>query len=130
MKITSKNSVAPQKRTQHKQASGSNFGSILSTEMGAISSTSNNSPITPKQNAPQPDQQESYSLFEQASELLDQALTQLEAGDQPTDETLQSIQKIRSELDLLGGQIQDQSDLAEAKTLLAVEAQRIQAMKH
>jgi len=127
MKITQKSGISPQKKTQRKQSTSSHFSDFLITEQ-QTETKETSSHTQPRVTPDTP--QESYKLFEQASELLDQALAPLETGIQPDHETYESLQKIRGELEALSELNHDQGTLSQAKTLLAVEAQRIQTMKH
>ena len=127
MKITPKSGISPQKKTERKRSKSSHFGDFLTTEQQTEAKKAS-SKTEPRETPDTP--QESYKLFEQASALLDQALAQLETGMPPDHETYESLQKIRGELEALSELSHDQSTLSQAKTLLAVEAQRIQTMKH
>lgn len=126
MKITSKSSIATSKRTQTTKSKQSNFSQIFSSEL-----QSSNQPASAQgETEKEPQKPEVYPLVEQASKLLSQALSQLETDTQPNQETLHAIQDIRHELDQLTAQGNESTSLSQAKTLLAVEAQRIQTMKH
>jgi len=127
MKITSTSNVASSKRTQQKKSSSSNFGKLLSSEL----QTDTDPPASQQQENPKEHQQHDVlPLVDQASKLLSQVLLELESDAQPSQETLHAIHSIRHELDQLSEQGNESASLTQAKTLLAVEAQRIQAMKY
>ncbi|MDQ6995677.1 MAG: hypothetical protein Q9M18_08795 [Mariprofundaceae bacterium] len=127
MKITSTTQTVSSKRTQQKKNSSSGFGELLSSELQT------DTPPTPKQQEQNPQdhaKQNAQPLLEQASQLLSQALLELEADAKPTQDTLYAIHELRHHLDQLSEQDHEAVSLTQAKTLLAVEAQRIQAMKY
>jgi len=125
MKITSKSHIAPNKRTQAKKSSQNTFGSVFSSELKTIEQPASQQGLHEQASK----NQQAYPLVEEASKLLSQALSQLETDAQPNQETLHAIHEIRRELDQLTAQGNTSSSISQAKTLLAVEAQRIQAMK-
>jgi len=65
-----------------------------------------------------------WQLVEEAAELLDQALEQLNAGEKPAEQVIASIQQLRRQLK----QTENSDDKSQADTLLAVEAGRIQKL--
>jgi len=127
MKITSTSNVASSKRTQQKKSSSSNFGKLLSSELQTDTAPP---PSQQQENPKEHQQQDVLPLVDQASKLLSQVLLELENDTQPSQETLHAIHNIRHELDQLSEQGNESASLTQAKTLLAVEAQRIQAMKY
>jgi len=128
MKIKSTQNIATAQASQRKKKNNSAFTSLFASEM--------ESPPPPEVTSPQHDTSDdnpakSLTLFAQASELLEQALVQLEAGESNHDETLASIQQVRQQLDDLSNQQSTQApELSQAETLLAVEAQRIKSIQH
>jgi len=110
-----------------KKNSQNNFGTVFSSELDTVEQQASQQD-TPAQASTE--QQQAYPLMEQASQLLSQVLSQLEIDAQPNQETLQAIHDIRQQLDKLTAQGHESSSITQAKILLAVEAQRIQAMKH
>lgn len=127
MKITSKSHIVPNKRTQAKTSTQGNFASVFSSELDSVVSQGEQQDVSEQASK---EQQQAYPLVEQASKLLSQALSQLEVDAHPNQGTLHAIQDIRQQLDQLTAQGEISQPLEQAKTLLAVEAQRIQAMKH
>ncbi|MBL1353568.1 MAG: hypothetical protein COA61_009630 [Zetaproteobacteria bacterium] len=125
MKITSKSHIASNQRIQPKKSSPNNFGSVFSSELQA----SDQQPAQQDTAEQASTNQQAYPLVEQASKLLSQVLTQLEGDAQPNQETLHALLEIRQQLDQLTAQDHESKVLSQAKTLLAVEAQRIQTMK-
>ncbi len=126
MKITSNRNIATSKRPQQKKSTQANFGRLFSSELQSASQPASQQGEPEKE----PQKQNVLPLVEKASKLLSQALSQLEIDAQPNQATLHAIHDIRQELDLLTAQGNESVSLTQAKTLLAVEAQRIQAMKH
>jgi len=102
MKIHQNRNINTSSTSRRKQTDGSKFGSTAT-----------------------PDQQR--IVFEQATELLDQALEQWEADGSLTESTMTSIQKARQQLGLLSSQA---PALAQAETMLAVESKRLQILNH
>jgi len=126
MKITSNRNIATSKRPQQKKNTQADFGRLFSSELQSASQPTSQQNDAEKE----PQKQNILPLVEKASKLLSQALSQLEIDAQPNQDTLHAIHDIRQELDLLTTQGNESVSLTQAKTLLAVEAQRIQAMKH
>jgi len=126
MKITPKSHIPSNKRTQAKKNEHSSFGAMFSSELSPTEQQTSHADTADYAFH----NQQAYPLLEQASQLLSQALTQLEDDAQPHQETLHAIHEIQQELEQLTAQGAESKALSQAKTLLAVEAQRIQTMKH
>ncbi|MDX8397128.1 MAG: hypothetical protein R8K49_02285 [Mariprofundaceae bacterium] len=127
MKINSTQGITPKSRASTKKTSSTKFSSLFSSEL--------ESPSTPmEQNTPEdsPSKHETQprQLVEQATELLDQALSQLDTGELLDESTLSSIQQVSQQLQALSKDNPNSSSLTQAEILLAVEAKRIQSMKH
>jgi len=130
MKITPKSHVTSNRSTQKKTSSSSHFGSVFSSELQAVEPRpSQQDTLNDKSEQASKEQQQVYPLVEQASELLSQALSQLEMDAKPNQETLRAIHDVRQQLEELTAQGHESRSIDQAKILLAVEAQRIQAMK-
>lgn len=68
--------------------------------------------------------QRSYQLINDATRLLDDAITQIETSDTPQEKTIASLHQLRNELAGLG---QGDASLSEAKIILSVEAERLES---
>ena len=63
-------------------------------------------------------------ILGEAADLLDSAIAEIEAGDTPRKQTVESLQKLRREL---VGPDGDNADLRDAEALLATEAERLKS---
>ena len=121
MKITQNRSITSQKRTQKKQSTNTQFGDLFTSEV-----ESSTSPLTDKQTDKQtaPNTQ---ALFDEATELLDQALLQLTQHNKPSENMLLAIQNVREQLSTLSNQ---GHTLTDAETLISVESKRLKRLNH
>jgi len=121
MKIqgTSSTQSQPSKSLKKGKADGT-FQSILEAGIDAVDGKS------PSDQRSGHDAEQRWLLVEEAADILDQALEQLSAGEKPTDEMLNTIQKLRSELHQQRGETTEA--LKQADTMLAIEAERIHSL--
>ncbi len=125
MKIHQNRNINTSSTSPRKQTDGSKFGALFTSEIDN-SATEQQTPLEQhNKETATPDQQR--IVFEQATELLDQALQQWEADGSLTESTMTSIQKARQQLGLLSSQ---EPALAQAETMLAVESKRLQILNH
>lgn len=127
MKINQNRGITTNTRTSTKKTNSTKFSALFSSELEA--SDEQQEKHTPD-NTQAHQEQQPRQLVEQATELLDQALIQLETGEHLDESTLSSIQQINQQLQMLTKENPTSSTLAQAEMLLAVEAKRIQSMKH
>jgi len=125
MKIHQNHNINTSSTSRRKQTDGSKFGSLFTSEMDSSAVEQQTSLEQNNKETATPDQQR--VVFEQATELLDQALEQWEADSSLTESTMTSIQKARQQLGLLSSQ---EPALAQAETMLAVESKRLQMLNH
>jgi len=125
MKIHQNRNINTSSTSRRKQTDGSKFGSLFTSEMDDSTVEQQTSLEQHNKETATPDQQR--IVFEQATELLDQALEQWEADGSLTESTMTSIQKARQQLGLLSSQA---PALAQAETMLAVESKRLQILNH
>ena len=128
MKITPNNRISKGKVTSKKTTTCDAFGSIFASEQAR------NQPIASPQQHTQPEQEPPQTAtpldaLEQASDVLQRALSQLEQEASPSPESLQAIQTMHHELDTLLANDAHSRPLMQAKTMLNVEAQRIKHLK-
>ena len=128
MKITPNHRISTGKVSSKKAGKHDGFGNILAAEQTRHQSIPSAQQHTqPEHDTPQEDAP--LDMFEQASDLLQRALSQLELNEAPSQETIQSIQNIHQELDTLLAKHGQSRSLIQAKTILHVEAKRIQQLK-
>jgi len=125
MKIHQNRNINTSSTARRKQTSNSKFSSLLSSEIDASKLSQETSLEQPDEETSTPAQQR--AVFNQATELLDQALEQWEADGSLTENTMTSIQQARQQLGLLSSQ---DPTLAQAETILAVESKRLQILNH
>ncbi|MBN4082597.1 hypothetical protein JYT13_02185 [Mariprofundus ferrooxydans] len=125
MKIHQNRNINTSSTSRKKQTDGSKFGSLFTSEMDASAAEQKTSLEQHGKERATPDQQR--VVFKQATELLDQALEQWEVDGSLTEDTMISIQQARQQLGLLSSQ---DSTLAQAETILAVESKRLQMLNH
>jgi len=125
MKIHQNRNINTSSTARRKQTSNSKFSSLLSSEIDASKLSQETSLEQPDEENSTPAQQR--AVFNQATELLDQALEQWEADGSLTENTMTSIQQARQQLGLLSSQ---DPTLAQAETILAVESKRLQILNH
>lgn len=65
-----------------------------------------------------------YHLISDATRLLDDAIAEIETSEVPNDKTIESLQKLRNELQSLG---HGQQELGEAGIILSVETERLKS---
>jgi len=128
MKVNNNSNPAIRKKQSTKASNNPAFQSLLTAEMGAIDSPPNIGNEHPhSQKEPSPEQ--SFALLGHATDLLDEALSLLSHGESPSQETIASIEKVRSELNLLSINAPHEKAFNDAEILLAVEAKRLAAMR-
>ncbi|MDQ6971698.1 MAG: hypothetical protein Q9M30_03535 [Mariprofundaceae bacterium] len=121
MKIRPGQSIGPQKRTSSSASTGTDghFQVLLDQEINAVAE---------KQTEPRHEGRETANrpreLIDSATRLLDDAITQIETSDGPNQETIASLQELRSELAGLGT---DDATTREAGTILSVETERLKS---
>ena len=111
----------PSKSLKKGKAAGT-FQTLLETEIDATQ----NKLSSEQRDSRQGSSQQRWQLVEEAATLLDQALEQLAVGEKPAEEVLNSIQKLRTQLQQQTGETSD--ELHQADAMLAVEAERIHSL--
>jgi hypothetical protein len=116
------------RKTSRSGNSGTVFGTMLESEIGQLQPAG-----SAVDEQPQPQQQstaEAWQALEESVTLLDQAMQSIEAGDAPSPQLIRDIEQLRG---LLRQQVSSgsatTSELKQADTLLAVEAERIRSMQ-
>jgi len=125
MKIHQNRNINTSSASRRKKTSGNNFGSLFTSEVDSAKTSQETLTEQTNEEITTPAQQR--AVFKQATELLDQALEQWEVDGTLTENTMTSIQEARQQLGLLSSQ---DSDLAQAETMLAVESKRLQMLNH
>ncbi|MDX8396388.1 MAG: hypothetical protein R8K22_08250 [Mariprofundaceae bacterium] len=122
MKIQGTGKVQGQKIASGKKArSDGAFQSLLNAEMTTEETTK-----TSENQQKKPDKKQASIVLEEAVHVLDQTLKQLESGNIPDNQTLDTIQQLR--IRLQEQNTSNASELQQADTLLAVEAERIKSL--
>jgi len=70
------------------------------------------------------DEHQPYRLISDATQLLDDAISQIETSDTPDDKTVEALQQLRNDLVTIG---QGNPALNEAGTILSVETERLKS---
>jgi len=100
------------------------FKNLFDAEMTEVQPVSN-----PQQEAPQGNPEQTWQALHESVSLLDQAMQCLEAGSPPSPQLMVDIEQLRSQLRSKLGSDTPTSDLKQADTLLAVEAERIRSLQ-
>jgi len=128
MKVNNNSTPTIRKKQTIKTSNNTAFQSLLTAEMSASDSPSNiTNEHSDRQKEPSPEQ--SFTLLGHATDLLDEALSLLSHGEAPSQDTIASIEKVRSELNLLSINAPHEKAFNDAEILLAVEAKRLAAMR-
>ena len=123
MKINKIGGIQPSARSQTtRKSSDVNFASMLQAEMDEVTPVASNT----SQQQSSPPQKQTHELIEEVTDLLDQALHQLDAGEAPGDEVLNAIVQLRSQLQQ---QPNSSQTLEQAQTILAVESERVRSLQ-
>jgi len=126
MKVNQTRGITASRSNSTKKTGDGKFSALFSSELEATDTTEGK---TQDKNKPSNQEQQPRQLVEQATELLDQALIQIESGEHLDDATLASIQQLNQHLQGLAKEDPNAPILTEAETLLAVEAKRIQSLQ-
>ena len=125
MKIHNKQPIGNNSiRKAKKSSTNGVFGKILESESSKVQAVAD----TPHQDS-QSNMKEAWHTLEESVSLLDQAMQCLEAGSSPSEQLIGNIEQLRSQLRQQLASGRSASELKQADTLLAVEAERIRAMQ-
>ena len=100
------------------------FGALLESEIGQVQSAG--------EAAAEPEQrsaQSAWQALEESVSLLDRAMQCIEDGGSPSPQLISDIEQLRCRLQQQVNAGGGNSELRQADTLLAVEAERIRAMR-
>ncbi len=125
MKVNNNLPVTGQTAQKTKQTrSNGVFKNMLDSEMTAVQQVNNQ----PQQDT-QHHGEQTWQTLQESISLLDQAMQCLESGDMPTTKIIDNIDLLRSQLRQQLASNTGSSELRDADTLLAVEAERMRSLQ-
>lgn len=127
MKIQNNMPINGHTTTQKAKRKGESglFKSMFESEITEASNSD-----TPQQSSPSRDSSETaWHSLEEGVSLLDQAMLSLESGEMPSEQLIQNIDQLRTQLKSQLSSGKHSSELQQADTLLAVEAERIRSLQ-